>query len=922
MSALAPRAPIRRTLRVLKPLAWTIVVLAVIALIGGVLVAIWTNVLWFDSVHYSDDYKRRLLTQIVMFVLFGGVTAAVLTATTWAAAHLPPTPSSIDTPSRIRARWQALSPRLRTFLLALVPIIGGLRAGFAAASQWQLWLQWRNATPFGVTDPEFHRDDGYFVFVYPLHRYVELSAISILTIALISVAVIAWLRGAIQLRGTSPRFGLELRRLVAVLLGLLALVKAAGYWLDRYATVTSSRGFTTGQSYVDLHVVLPAKLVLFGLSFVLAAVFFLAAYSRRIGLILGGVGVTIGAGVLAGGIIPGLIQTFKAKPAAITYESTSIARNIAATRFGFGLQSVSNEPAGAGKIGPLTTVGSAVQPRLLDPNVVSPTFALKQQNQSYYGFKRTLDIDRYDIHGQQTDEVVGVRELHLSGVQSKTWTNTHLVYTHGIGIVAAPTSSPAGNGLPAFNESDIPSHGALSSGPLDRDQIYFGQSSPPYSIVGAPAGKGIEFDPTTGTTHYSYQGRGGVPIGSTWRQLLYALRFRDLNILFSSDVNPDSQLLYLRNPASRIQAVAPWLSLDGDVYPVVAGGHITWVADGYTTSSNLPDSQEENFRSAAQTTYNKLGSSAQQSSTSINYIRNSIVATVDAYTGAVTLYQKPGALPDPVLQTWMKAFPGVVKSANDIPADLLPHLRYPQDLFNVQRSVLATYHVTDPHAFYQHSDAWHVPNDPTVTNNVAQPSYYATTKSESGQPEFTLSSPMLTLNSKQIAAYLSVDCDEGTSDYGVLHVAVIPAKQQTESPVQVQNDIESDPRITHQLTLLRGGQSAVKIGNLQTVDLGGAILNIEPIYTQRISGNPFPTLQRVVVVYNGGPPGYADTFPLALAQALGVSPNQVSIRVLTERAAGVLRRLESDQAAGNLAAAKADAQRLSELLVKIQAAGG
>lgn len=929
MSSLAPRAPIRRTLRVLRPLLWAALVIGVLGLAGAVFVTVDTNVLWFDSVGYSDVYVRRLWTEVVMVLLFGGVTAAVLGVTTWLAARLQPVPSAEETTSRIRARWDALSTPTRVVLLSLIPVIGGLRAGVAAASHWQLWFEWRNAVSFGVTDPRFHRDYSYYVDVYPLHRYVVTAAASLITIALVSVGVVAWLRGAIQLRGGSPRFSLPLRRIVAVLLAVLALVKAAAYWLDRFSTVVSSRGVTTGQSFVDLHVVLPVKLGLLVVSILLAAGFVLAAVRRSAKGIVSYVAVMVVVGVLAGGVVPSLVQTFAVKPSAVTAEATSISRNIAATRYGFGVD-VPAQPAGTASAPPsaapasqASAVRGAVQPRLIDPNVVSPTFTQLQQQASYYGFAPTLDVDRYDIGGAQTDEVVGVRELRGAGVASKTWANQHLVYTHGLGVVAAPTAAVTGNGQPSFNEEGLPSHGALesNSGRLQQ-RIYFGKYSPSYSIVGAPAGQGREFDQPGKPADYSYQGTGGVPIGSTWRQLLFALRLRDKNLFFSSSVTADSRLLYLRSPAARIAAVAPWLTVDGDIYPVVAGGHVTWIADGYTTSSLLPDSQEENLRSGTLTTYNRLGSASQQASTPVNYIRNSVVATVDAYTGAVNLYQKPGAAPDPLLQTWMRSFPGLVKPASQFPADLRPHLRYPQDLFNLQRYVLASYHVTDPAVFYSRQQVWRVPGDPTVGPSVPQPSYYATTTAADGGQQFTLTSPMLSNNGLNIAAYLSVDCDEGTPDYGRLQVSTVPQQQQTESPRQLLNDIESNPRINHRLTTLRLGQSAVKVGNLQTLQVDGNVLAIEPVYAQRVGGGNYPLLRYVVVVYGSGQPGFAKTFGDALAQALNVSTHSTSVATLTANAKTALQQYRSAEASGNKAAAAAALSRLGQLLNEIQSAGG
>lgn len=925
-SALVPRAPIRRTLRRLRPLGFAVVALGLIGLAIATFVAVYTNWLWFDSVHHQDVYQRRLLTQVVMFVIFGGITALGTGATVYTAGRLTPGKATNSLPW-LQQKWRALTPAVRRLLLAAVPTIAGLRAGFAAAGHWQLWLQWQNAVNVGRADPRFHRDYGYYLFDYPFHRYAGAVLTSTLAISIVALIVVAWLRGAVRLRGARPRTSDGFRIALAALLAVLSLVKAWEYWLDRYGTVVSSRGPVTGQSWTDLHVVLPMKFVLVVIALLLAGLFWYAAVRRSIRLTLVGVATMIVAGVAFGGIVPWLFQTLKVKPSAITAEGPSIARNIAATRFGFGIEAVRPVPVAsttsAGGRAAAAAVSGAVQPRLMDPNVIVPTITQLQQRTSYYRFKPTMDVDRYPIGGKQTDVVIGVRELNAQGLPRKTWTNQHLVYTHGIGVVAASLGQVVGKGLPQLLQSGIPSSGVLSGTTPLQERIYFGQYSPNYSIVGAPPGKGQEFDqPGETTASYSYSGHGGVPIASVWHRLLYALRFGDKNLLFASGFNKDSQLLYLRNPAARINAVAPWLSLDGDIYPVVADGHVTWVADGYTTSAQLPDSQRFNFRSATTTTYNQSGAYARQPSTPVNYIRNSVVATVDAYTGAVTLYQKPGAPTDPVLRVWEKSFPGLVKPASAIPAGLVPHLRYPQDLFNLQRAVLARYHGESPGAFYSTSQFWLVPGDPTTSGTAAQPSYYATTD-VGGRQQFTLTSPLLTLNRSNIAAYLSVDSDENTPGYGQLQLRTIPAKTSTESPQQLQNDIESNPTIARTLSLERQGQSSVTLGNLQTVLVNGQTLAIEPIYEQLKKGaQRYPLLRHVVVVYgSNNSPGFADNFSQALEQTLGVRPGPGSASSLASAAQQALRSLTQAEASGNKAAAAKAMQQLSDAITQLQSQG-
>jgi uncharacterized protein len=335
-----------------------------------------------------------------------------------------------------------------------------------------------------------------------------------------------------------------------------------------------------------------------------------------------------------------------------------------------------------------------------------------------------------------------------------------------------------------------------------------------------------------------------------------------------------------------VAQVAPWLTLDGDVYPTVVDGHVEWVVDGYTSTSNYPASQKINLRSATTSSLTKTGSTVVQPNTSVNYLHNSVKATVDAYTGKVTLYSwNQAAEPDPILQTWESAFPGLVQPESSIPADLLPHLRYPQDLFNVQRSLLTNYHVTDPRDFYNGSAFWKIPNDPTVaatntlnaggtTSSSSSPTlpsvYMSMSATGDGTAAYALSTPMVTLNQRDLAGFLTVNAVPGP-DYGKFTLLEFPAGQSVESPSQIQNDIESDNTISKALTLQRGGNSKVVLGNLLAIPLAGKILYVEPVYTQAVGGNSFPILRHVIAVYGNGQPAFKSTLDDALRQAIANS---------------------------------------------------
>jgi len=885
------RSRLRRRLLIIA------VVIAAIVVLGyafSAFVTIDTNLLWFRSVDHESVYTRTFWTEALLFAIFGALMAAAIAHTLIVFHRNRPAFEPDPLRQRWRYRFQRVEPRLAKWLFIIIVAYLAISMGSRATGGWQTWLAWRHSVSFGQRDPQFHRDVSYYVFVYPLYRMVLTFLFRIVATAIVVLLVAGFAYGAVRLRGAPPRMAKPFRGQISLLIALYLVLKAVAYWFDRYGLVTSNRGVVTGLGYTDVHAVLPGRIVLLVVAAIAAAILVYNVFARTARLMAIGVGVMVVGAVVIGYAWPGIVQRFKERPSASVLETTAIAHNIAATRSAFGLTNdvtATPYPAVQSLHGAALSaqVARNAQIRQLDPNRLSPTFNFKQQVQGYYGFKSTLDIDRYPINGRMTDVAIAVRELNLSGLPSgrNSWSNTHLVYTHGYGAVAAPTDDLP-NGLPNFVEGDLPPKGQLA---ITQPQIYYGQNSPSYSIVGAaPGAAPREFDRPSAngsdqpidTTH---AGGGGVPIGSALHRILYAWKLHSASLLFSSGINSHSQLLTVRNPRSRVAAVAPWLTLDGDVYPTIVNGRVLWVVDGYTTSNSYPDSQQINLRSATSNTLTQGNAIVTQPNASINYMRNSVKATVDAYTGKVTLYAwDPSGTRDPILQSWEESFPGLIQPQRAIPSALLPHLRYPQDLFNVQRSLLTSYHVTNPSEFYNGSDFWKIPTDPTVgattrinslgkkvTNSAPNlPSVYMSVSPDGNSAaSFALSSPLVTLNKRGLAAFLSVDSQPGPG-YGKLTLLQLPATASIESPSQIQNDIESDPGVAQKLTLLRGGNSRVILGNLLTIPLGGQFLYIEPIYTQATSGASFPILRRVIAIYGNGAPAFKPTLSAALQQALGV----------------------------------------------------
>jgi uncharacterized protein len=885
---------------------WTIrligaaVFLAVVWVLFVLAVGISTTDMWFNSVHAGSVYTTMLRARILLFCVFAVLAGLIVGLSFVALRRIGPLYLSPDNDT-IRWTFRRYEPRIGRLIVALAVLIPAVAIGRQAASGWQTYLLWRHATAFHSTDPLFHKDTSFFVEIYPFHQMVITLLLQAVTYALWAVLISGYFYGVWRWRGGRQKIVSGFTSLVSSLAAGYLVLRAINYWLSRYALTTSQRGPVTGASYTDEHAALPGAYVLAACALVGAVALIVNARfagrgHRFLGRMRGLAAVVVlvvVASTVVGSAWSGLLYHFREAPSAAKLDLGEIAHNQKATRAAFALDgNVTTVPYAT----PTTTSSAALealtaetaQPSVIDPNQLSPTFNVEQQLQSYYGFKSTLDTSHYEINGRSQDVALAVRELRSGGIPGKSWVNTHLVYTHGYGVVAAPTTRvDPKTESPVFLNAGIPPAQQI---PVTRPQVYFGQGFGPtsYAIVGQPAGSSrqLEFDHPGGSgsaksARTTYAGNGGVSVGSALRRLLFAVKLHDPNVLFSSELNSASQLLMVRNPRTRVAKVAPWLTLDGNVYPAVVNGQIKWIVDGYTTSSNFPNSQMVNLQSATRTTLTANGASITQPSTAVNYMHNSVKAVVDAYTGRVSLYEwNQQAQPDPLLKAWEGVFPGLVKPQSDISAALLTQLRYPADLFNVQRTLLAKYHVTQPASFYSGSDFWTVPTDPTVAatssinaqsgsslSSAPLPSKYMSISADGYSPQqYSLSSPMVTLNGHGLAAFVDVNSEPGP-DYGKFTVLTFPSGSGGESPSQVQNDIESNTAITEALTLQRGGNSSVVLGDLEAIPIAGRILYIEPVYTQASGGASFPVLRHVIALYGNGDPSFENSPEQAISDA-------------------------------------------------------
>ena len=868
----------------------------VLLLVGRRLVDFYVDWLWFGEVGFRTVWVTVLLTRLAIFVAVALVVGSIVFLALMLAYRSRPVFVPAARPNDPIAPYRDQVMRRSRLVGLSVAAAVGLLCGLIAQSNWVTVQLFLHGGSFGIEDPEFGHDIGFFAFDLPLYRSVLNWLFVAVFLAFLANLATHYLFGGLGMSTRKGIFTRSARIQLAVLAGIFILLKAIAYWFDRYWLLSSSRKEPTftGAGYTDIHATLPAKLVMLAIAVLCAVSFFAMIVLRDMRIPAMATALLVLSSIVVGGAWPLLMEQFSVRPNAADVERPYIERNIAATRQayrigsdvvdyvdypGVGTRSPRDVPAD------VTTIANA---RLLDPNVLSRTFTQQQQLKNFYSFHEPLDLDRYYIDGELRDYAVGARELapnSLTGNQ-RDWINRHTVYTHGNGFVAAPANrvnaavrdaantSDSNSGYPIYTVSDIASQG---SGrhiiPVDQPRIYFGeviaQADPDYAIVGGSEGSAPrEYD--TDTSKYTYTGAGGVPIGNWFNRFVFAANFAERNILFSRALGSESKVIIYRDPKERVHRVAPWLTTDANAYPAVVNGRIVWIVDAYTTLDTYPYAQHSSLEGPVSAT------GALRSGKEVSYVRNSVKATVDAYDGTVTLYQFDPD--DPVLQAWMRAFPGTVRSENDIPEELRTHFRYPEDLFKVQRELLAKYHVDEPREFFTTNAFWSVPSDPTNDSNPNQPPFYVLVgDQQTAKPSFRLASAMVGFNREFLSAYISAHSDpEG---YGKLTVLQLPTDTLTQGPVQIQNSMISDTRVASERTLLERS-NRIEYGNLLTLPIAdGGVLYVEPLYTERISTTPnsstFPQLARVLVSFrepraDGGVRiGYAPTLAEALDQVFG-----------------------------------------------------
>ena len=906
-----------------SPLAITLTILAVIT---GALVALsgfYVDWLWFESVGFTGVWSTVLTTKIALFVVAGLLTSLIISLNVYLAFRRRPfyVPTSVEADNL--ERYRATIDPIRKLVFAGIVLVLFYFGGTSASNLWGSWLLFRNSTEFGVQDPQFGLDVSFFAFRLPFFQTLIGWGISTLILATLASAAVHYLYGGIRPQVPQERTTVAARVQLSVLLGLIVLLKAVAYWFDRYALALKESRLITGLTYTDVNATLPAKSILAAIAIICSLLFFANIVRKSWLLPAAGTALRVAASVLIAGVYPGAIQQFQVKPSESSKEAPYIQRNIDATRDAYGIAGVEMKDYQATvstNSGQLANDAATIANiRLMDPNVLSATFRQLQQIKPYYSFPESLDIDRYTVNGVQRDAVVAVRELNIEGNPSRNWINDHLVYTHGFGFVSAFGNTVDADGKPNFLVGDLPPTTGLGK---FQPRVYFGENVPDYSIIGGPkTDTPVEFDypddaSANGQKNYTYTGKGGVPMGGLFKKLLFAIQYQEQRIVLSSLINSESKILYNRSPRERVAKVAPWLTLDGDPYPAIVDGKIQWIIDGYTTSAGYPYSQTTSLGAAtADALTANSGAITPQGNQNINYIRNSVKATVDAYDGTVVLYQWDEK--DPVLKTWMKAFPNTVTPKSEMSKELLEHIRYPEDMFRVQRDVLSSYHVQTAGAFYGGQDFWRVPRDPSTfgANAGSQPPYYMTLEMPgSDKPTFTLTTPFVPRGGREnLSAFAVVDSNNGPN-YGKITVLQLPRSTNVAGPSQVASNFEAKPEVANSLSLLRQGGADVVLGNLLTLPVGGGLLYVQPVYVRATANTAaYPLLQKVLVSF-GDVIGFDNSLKGALDQVFGgnsgTSSSGTPVTSTTDNASDDLKSaLQSARQAladGNAALAKGD----------------
>ena len=798
--------------------------LGLFVLVGNPLVAYLTDLLWYEDLGFTRVFLIKFWVEAALFLAVGGISAGLFYLNGYLAHRVA---------SRSGAFSEFLDPRWRSWLgekyrllLKLISLLLGLATGLAASPFWEDALLFLNATPFGEKDPLLGLDIGFYVFRLPFLRYLTNWTFSLWVLCAGFGALVFLALGHVRSQGRGLSLTFPFRRYLALMLALFFLRLAFDLWLDRADLLFDERGVVFGAGFTEARVVLPVLTALAGLSVLAAGLSALFVLKPRKEILFGLTGLYALLYFVGLKFLPGVVHRYLVQPNELEREKKYLAYEISATRKAFGLAHVEEKQF---KFGPPLTPEILARNqdtikniRLWDHEPLLETYSQIQEIRTYYKFVG-VDNDRYPINGKLRQVMLSARELSYEDLPSRSWINEHLVYTHGYGLTLGVVNEVTEEGLPKLLIKDIPPVSECDI-QVKRPEIYFGELANEYVIVRT---KAREFDYPAGESNVytTYAGKTGVKVGGLSRRLLFSLRFGSSKILLTRDITSESKILYYRSVSERVKKAAPFLRFDGDPYLVIGDdGRLFWLIDGYTLSDRYPYSRR----------LKGLG----------NYIRNSVLAVVDAYHGTVSFYLKDPH--DPIIRTYQKIFPGMFKPLSALRADLRAHIRYPHRLFFIQARLFGAYHMKDPRVFYNQEDLWEVPRSLKSDRRYMKPYYTIMKLPGEERAEFILMIPFNPAKKHNLAAWMCVRCDP--EHYGHMLVYRFPKQKLVYGPQQIESRINQDPEISRQLSLWDQRGSRVILGTLLIIPIEGNLLYVQPLYLKAESGQ-IPELKRVIVAY-------------------------------------------------------------------------
>ena len=840
----------------------------------------YTDYLWFDALDLTSVWWGLLGARMGLAAVFGGVFFVLMLVNLLIADRIAPQFRPSGPEEEMVERYHELVGERAGAVRVVVSAVLALFVGLGVTGQWNNWILFRNGGEFGVEDPLFGRDVGFYVFELPFLRFVTDWLFASVVFISIIVAAAHYLNGGIRMQSPGRRVTPAVKAHLSVLFAVLALLRSVHYYLDRFELTLSDRGVVNGANYTDVNAQLPAITLLILVSLLAAGLLLVNIRQRRWTLPLTAIGLWAFAALVAGGLYPAFIQRFQVEPEESTREALFIEHNIEATQAAMNLDDVEVNDFPYAE--DLTAADLAANEetirniRLWDPEILERTYQRLQEVRAFYRFT-DVDVDRYDVDDRLTQIVLAARELNPEGLPADTWETRHLAYTHGFGAVLSPANAVTRDGQPDFITKDVPPTGAID---IEQPRLYHGESLPGYAIVNTERDE-IDYPTEDGLVTYDYTGEAGVPMGSLLRRAAFALRFGDINPLISNFITDESRILYMRGITERVEQVAPFLHFDADPYPVVYEGRIIWILDAYTTTDRYPYAEQVDTRRQ------KPGSGLRHD---FNYARNSVKAVVDAYDGDVVLYVVGD---DPIVEAYQDAFPELF--SEDIPDELWAHFRYPEDLFRAQTDVWSRYHIDDPAGFYSQSDAWNVAQDPgTETGGTSagqpidpitgqptgpprerrmDPYYLLMRLPEEEREQFMMLQPYVPFSAddsrRELSAFMVAKSDP--AEYGELEVFVMPRGEPVDGPAIVNARIQQEPDISSIITLLSRAGSRVLQGNLVIIPIENSLLYVRPLYVEA-EGTRVPELKKVIVSY-GDRVVMRDTLRESLEALFGEAPD-------------------------------------------------